>query len=52
MGSEDFFLKDGMLSNDFLFWVCFILLLVCGIFSLCVIKHENKREKDNLDDEQ
>lgn len=43
MGSEGFFLKDGMLSNDFLFWVCFILLLVCGIFSLCVIRSEEKR---------
>lgn len=36
------FIKDNMLTNELLFMVCFILIMICGIFSLCVIYRENK----------
>lgn len=45
IGKDDFLLKDGMLSNDFLFMVCVILLFCCGVFSLCVIDCEEKRNE-------
>lgn len=42
LGEEDFPIRDGMLTIDFLFlWS--LLLLCCGIFSLCVIHNEEKR---------
>lgn len=43
IGEEDFPIKDGMLTIDFLFFVSLLLLLGCGIFSLCVIRSEEKR---------
>lgn len=43
IGREDFFIKDGMLTIDFLFFASLLLLLGCGIFSLCVIRSEEKR---------
>lgn len=43
LGDEDFPIKDGMLTIDFLFFVSLLLLLGCGIFSLCVIRAEEKR---------
>lgn len=45
IGEEDFIIKDGMLSIDFLFFVCGILLFCCGVFSLCVIHNEEKRNE-------
>lgn len=36
------FIKDNMLTNELLFTVCFIIMMICGIFSLCVIHRENK----------
>lgn len=36
------FIKDNMLTNELLFTICFILMMICGIFSLCVIHRENK----------
>lgn len=43
LGEEDFPIKDGMLTIDFLFFVSLLLLLGCGIFSLSVIRAEEKR---------
>lgn len=43
LGEEDFPIRDGMLTIDFLFFVSLLLLLGCGIFSLCAIHNEEKR---------
>lgn len=48
IGEEDFFIKDGMPTIDFLFFVSLLLLLGCGIFSLCVIRSEEKRNEKEL----
>lgn len=45
IGEEGFILNDGMLSIDFLFFVSLLLLFCCGIFSLCVIRREDKRNE-------
>lgn len=44
-GEPDFIIKDGALSNDFIAVVVMLIFLAVGIFTLCVIKHENKREE-------
>lgn len=43
IGESDYFVKDGKLSKDFVFSLCFLLLIIGGIFMLCVIRHEEKR---------
>lgn len=45
IGEENFIIKDGMLTIDFLFFVDLLLLFSCGIFSLCVIHSEEKRNE-------
>lgn len=45
LGEDDFIVKDGMLSIDFLFFVSLLLLFGCGFFSLCVIHSEEKRNE-------
>ena len=44
-GEPDFIIKDGALSKDFIFVVVMLIFLAVGIFTLCVIRHENKREE-------
>lgn len=43
LGDEDFIVNDGMLTIDFLLFACLAVEFVCGIFSLCVIHNEEKR---------
>lgn len=43
LGDGDFIVKDGMLTIDFLLFACLAVEFVCGIFSLCVIRSEEKR---------
>lgn len=45
IGGEDYFVTDGKLSGDFVFALCFLLMIVCGIFMLCVMRHEEKRNE-------
>lgn len=45
------FIKDNMFTNELLFMICFILMMICGIFSLCVIHRENKLTKARYRDE-
>lgn len=42
IGEEDYFVADGKLSGDFVFALCFVLLIVCGILMLCVMRREEK----------
>lgn len=44
-GEEDFFIKDGKLSADFVFLICFVLMIVCGVFLFTAIRREEKREE-------
>ncbi|MBD5384274.1 MAG: hypothetical protein HDR72_04675 [Ruminococcaceae bacterium] len=46
IGKEDFFVTNGRLSEDFVFALCFLLLIINGIFMLCVMRHEEKNNKD------
>lgn len=45
IGEEDYFVVDGRLSGDFMFAVSLLLLAGCGIFMLCVNRHEEKKEE-------
>ena len=45
IGSEDFLIKDGRLSADFMFLLCCSLLMGCGIFMFTAIRREEKREE-------
>lgn len=45
IGEEDYFVTDGKLSGDFVFALCFLLMIGCGIFMLCVMRHEEKRNE-------
>lgn len=42
IGKEDYFVTNGRLSEDFVFALCFLLLIVNGVFMLCVMRHEEK----------
>lgn len=42
LGEDDFIIKDGMLTIDFLLFACLLVEFGCGIFSLCVIRKEEK----------
>ncbi|MDE7362632.1 MAG: hypothetical protein K2N38_11940 [Oscillospiraceae bacterium] len=44
-GEPDFVIKDGALSKEFIGIVVMLIFLVVGIFTLCVVRHENKREE-------
>lgn len=44
-GEPDFIIKNGALSKDFIGIVVMLIFLAVGIFTLCVIRHENKREE-------
>ena len=44
LGEENFIVKDGMLTGDFLLFASLLLLFGCGIFSLCVIRREERGE--------
>ncbi|MDE6030497.1 MAG: hypothetical protein K2G32_02635 [Oscillospiraceae bacterium] len=46
IGEEGYFVTDGMLSEDFVFALSFLLLIGCGIFILCVMRHEEKKNKE------
>ena len=46
IGKEDYFATNGRITEDFVFALCFLLLIVCGIFMLCVMRHEEKVNKD------
>lgn len=43
IGDEDFFFKNGALSDDLLISATFLIIIVVGIFGLCVIAHEEKK---------
>lgn len=43
---EGYFVTDGKLSGDFVFALCFLLMIGCGIFMLCVMRHEEKSKGD------
>ncbi|MDE6727065.1 MAG: hypothetical protein K2J80_03875 [Oscillospiraceae bacterium] len=45
ISEENFIIKDGMLSINFLFFASLLLLFGCGIFSLYVIHSEEKRNE-------
>lgn len=45
IGKSDFLLKNGMLSDSFMFTAAFILLIICGTISLFAIYRENKMSK-------
>lgn len=45
IGEEDYFITNGKLSGDFVFALCFLLMIVCGIFMLCVMRHEEKKNE-------
>lgn len=45
IGAEDFFIKDNKLSSNFMFLMCSMMLIVCGIFMLTAILREEKREQ-------
>lgn len=45
IGSEDFLIKDGRLSADFVVLLCFALMIVCGVFMFTAIRREEKREE-------
>lgn len=42
LGDEDFIVKDGMLTIDFLLFACLLVEFGCGIFSLFIIRREDK----------
>ncbi len=42
LGDEDFIVKDGMLTIDFLLFACLMVEFGCGIFSLFVIRREER----------
>lgn len=44
-GKPNFIIKDGALSKDLIGVVVMLIFLVVGIFTLCVVRHENKREE-------
>ena len=44
-GEPDFIIKNGALSKDFIGVVVMLILLAVGIITLCVIRHENKRDE-------
>lgn len=44
IGKEDYLVTDGRLSEDFVFTLCFLLLIVNGIFMLCVMRYEEKNK--------
>lgn len=44
-------IKDGTLSKDFLFMLAHIMLVVAGIFVLCVLYFGKKRETDRGESE-
>lgn len=50
-GEEDFLIKDGRLSADFVFSICFALIIVCGIFMFTAIRREEKREETEKKEE-
>lgn len=45
IGEEDFLIKDGKLSADFVFLICFALMIACGVFMFTAIRREEKREE-------
>ena len=49
IGEEDYFITDGKLSGDFVFALCFLLMIGCGIFMLCVMRHEEKRNESEVE---
>lgn len=51
IGEESFLIKDGRLSADFVFLICFALMIVCGIFMFTAIRREEKREETEKKEE-
>ncbi len=45
IGEDDFLIKDGRLSADFVFLLCCALLIGGGIFMFTAIRREEKREE-------
>ncbi|MBD5128736.1 MAG: hypothetical protein HDT43_02245 [Ruminococcaceae bacterium] len=44
-GKPYFIIKDGAVSKNFIGGAVMLIFLAVGIFTLCVIRHENKREE-------
>ena len=51
IGEEDFVIKDGRLSADFVFLICFALMIACGVFMFTAIRREEKREETEKKEE-
>lgn len=43
IGEETFFIKNGLVSDDVLFSASFLLLIINGIFMLCMIRRDDKK---------
>lgn len=43
IGEPDFIIKDGALSKDFIVMIVIFMYMALGIFTLCAVRHENKR---------
>lgn len=43
IGEETYFIKDGLVSDDVLFAASFLLLIINGIFLLCMIRRDDKK---------
>ncbi|MDE7362630.1 MAG: hypothetical protein K2N38_11930 [Oscillospiraceae bacterium] len=48
IGGEVFFVTNGRLSENLVFALCFLLLIVNGIFMLCVMRHEEKNNGEEI----
>lgn len=50
-GEEDFVIKDGRLSANFVFMISFALMIASGIFMFAAIRREEKREETEKKEE-
>ncbi|MDE7362631.1 MAG: hypothetical protein K2N38_11935 [Oscillospiraceae bacterium] len=48
IGEADYVVKDGRLSDKFMFSASFTILIACGILMLCVMRHEEKRNESGV----
>lgn len=51
IGEDDFLIKDGRLSTEFMFLLCFALMIACGIFIFTAVRREEKREETERKEE-
>lgn len=46
VGEPDFIIKNGALSKDFIGAVVVLIYIALGVFTLCVVRREKKRDKE------